>query len=286
MVVVPTEKLSAENSNLLNRFHQELVVGGFSQRTLTMYESYLRSFARFLGKPLQSATRNDVVAFMAKMKEKNVANSTVSLAHSALKHFYHTFLKNKILEDLKPPKRAKKLPTVLTKDEIRSLIKAAKPGRQRLIIEFMYSTGCRVSEVVKMKLADLNLSEHTASVRGGKGNKDRVIILSKEWVEHLKKSLHKRKVKSEYVFCKKNGKIFTADSVQRLVKKLSKKANINKDVTPHSLRHSFATHLLEAGENIRKIQSLLGHSSLSTTQIYTQVSTDELKKVKSPFDRL
>ena len=190
------------------------------------------------------------------------------------------------MDDIRSPKRAKKLPSVLTHKEVKDLIKAAGAKRDRLIVEFPYSSGCRVSECVKLKVNDLEFKERIATVRGGKGNKDRIIILSNEWLKHIKKYLKSKKIKSEFVFSKKNGKPISADTVQRIIKKSAEKAGIQKHVTPHTLRHSYATHLLEAGESIRKIQELLGHANLSTTQIYTSVSTEQLKKVQSPLDKL
>ena len=191
-----------------------------------------------------------------------------------------------VVDDIKNPKKGKKLPTVLTKEEVRALIKAGKVGRDRLIIEFLYSSGCRVSEAVSMKITDLNLKERLAKVRGGKGNKDRIIVLSQKWISSLKRYLKRRKIPSEYIFSKKNGKPISVDTIQRIIRDSTEKAGIPKKVTPHALRHSFATHLLDNGENIRKIQELLGHSNLNTTQIYTKVSVEGLKKVKSPLDNL
>ena len=191
-----------------------------------------------------------------------------------------------MFEDIKIPKKAKKLPVILTRDEVKALIGAAKLGRNRLIVEFLYSSGVRVSELTKLKIEDINLKEKIAKVVGGKGNKDRIIILSDKWVKKIKKYLDKRKIKNPWLFSKKNGKPLSVDTIQRIIKEAAQKAGIQKEVTPHKLRHSFATHLLEAGENIRKIQELLGHSSLNTTQIYTHVSVDQLKKVVSPLDKL
>lgn len=276
-----------ENKALMDKFRQELVITGYSPRTLEMYLLYVKGFLGFAKMPADKVEREDVVAYMAYMKQDRAAsNATLALVHSSLKFFFHTFLHKKIVDDIKVPKKAKKLPTVLTIDEIKELIKATKRGRNRLIVEFLYSSGVRVSEAVKIKVPNINLKEKIAMVRGGKGSKDRVIILSKNWAREIKKYLNRKKVKSEFVFSKKNGKPISVDTVQRIIREATKKAGINKRVTPHSLRHSFATHLLEAGENIRKIQELLGHSNLSTTQIYTQVSTEELKKVQSPLDRL
>jgi len=275
---------------VLNRFNQELLISGYSSKTLKMYSLYARQFLEATGKPVEAIERADIVGFMARKKQAlNVSNATLSLIHSALKFFFHSFLKLKIAEDIKVPKKAKKLPSVLSRDEVRALIKATKHGRNRLLVEFLYSSGVRVSEAAKIKLADLDLREKIARVRGGKGNKDRVIILSGEWIKELKTHLkHRtRKFDCEFVFSKKTLPTpISTDTIERIVRKAAKRAGIAKRVTPHTLRHSYATHLLEAGENIRKIQDLLGHSNLSTTQIYTHVSTNELKKVKSPFDSL
>jgi len=252
-----------------------------------MYGLYVKEFLCSIEKPPEEVGREDVITFLAKKKEVGgVSNTTLALVHSSLHHFFHKFLMKKIMEEITSPKKEKKLPTVLSKEEVKALILATKTKRNRLIMEFLYSAGVRVSECVKLKAEDLDLKQRIARIRGGKGNKDRIIILSKEWIKHLKKYLKYKKIKSDFVFSKKNGKQISVDTVQRIMRNVVKKAGINKHVTPHTLRHSFGTHLLEAGENIRNIQELLGHSNLSTTQIYTHVSTEKLKKVESPLDKL
>ncbi len=276
-----------ENTKFKQKLRQELVISGYSPMTIKMYLGYFSEFAKFAKKPADQAERDDIVAFLAEKKEKGkVSNATLALAHAALHFFYRNILHKKIVEDIKIAKKAKKLPTVLSKDEVRALIKATKPKRDRLIVEFLYSSGCRVSEVVKLQTENLNYKERIGAVKGGKGNKDRTIILSKEWVKRVKKYIDRKKVKTPFVFSKKNGKPLSTDTVQRIVKEAAEKAGIQKRVTPHSLRHSYATHLLEAGENIRNIQVLLGHAGLNTTQIYLKVSVESLKKVKSPLDGL
>lgn len=271
----------------LSRYKQELIVGGYSARTTKMYLFYLKEFLQSTNKPPEQIEREDIITFLAKKKEKNNAsNATLSLIHAALKFYFHNIAGKKIMDEIKTPRKAKKLPTVLTKQEVKALINAAKPKRNRLIVQFLYSTGARVSECTNLKINNLNLKEKTGQIRGGKGNKDRIIILSREWIKYLKKYLARKKVRSEFVFSKKNGKPLSADTIQRIIREAAEKAEIQKHITPHTLRHSYATHLLEAGENIRKIQELLGHSNLNTTQIYTQVSTQELKKVESPLDKL
>lgn len=277
----------AGNEKWRQKMRQELIISGYSTKTLKMYLCYFDEFARYVKKPLENADRDDIVGFLAEKKEHgNVSNATLALVHASLRFFFHGVMHNKIVEEVKIAKKAKKLPVVLSRDEVRGLIKATRPKRDRLIVEFLYSSGCRVSESVKLKTENLNFRERIASIQGGKGNKDRIIILSKDWLKHVKKYIEGKKVKSVFVFSKKNGKPLSSDTVQKIVKVAAKKAGIQRRVTPHTLRHSYATHLLEAGENIRKIQELLGHSDLSTTQIYTKVSMEELKKVQSPLDRL
>ncbi|MFH1588634.1 MAG: site-specific tyrosine recombinase/integron integrase [Candidatus Diapherotrites archaeon] len=271
----------------IDLYKAELSIAGYSQKTIKMYTLYLQKFLEFCKKPAEQCERADVVMFLSWEKEQNkVNNSTLALIHSSLKFYYHKLLKKKILEDIKPAKKGKSLPTVLTKEEIIALLKAVKPGRNRLMIKLLYASGLRVGELVKIKIENLNLKERMGKIEGGKGNKDRIIILSENWCKEIKKYIERKKIKTREVFSKKNGTPLSTDTIQRIMRNAAKKAGIQKHVTPHKLRHSYATHLLEAGENIRKIQELLGHSNLSTTQIYTHVSTKELKKVKSPLDNI
>lgn len=287
--MTPTEntpQLTPEQQNVLTRFKQELMVTGYSPRTIKMYLVYVQKFLSHTQKLPSQVEKHDIVGFLAVAREKNISNATLALMHAALKFFFEQHLRLRIIDEVKIPKKAKKLPTVLTMPEIKLIFTNTKPGRNRLLLQFIYSTGCRVSEAVKLQLQDVEFENGSATVRGGKGNKDRVVILSQKWVGEIKKYLKRKKVQSEFLFSKKNGKPISTDTVERIIRHAAKRANILKRVTPHVLRHSFATHLLESGENIRKIQVLLGHTNLSTTSIYTHVSKEELKKVQSPLDRL
>jgi integrase/recombinase XerD len=207
---------------------------------------------------------------------------------SAIKHFYSEFLRTPIELNIKLPKKSKKIPITLTPKEIKDLINATENVRNKLIIEFIFSTGVRISECVFMKINDLDFNEHTGKVVSGKGNKDRIIILSKIWVENYKCYLNERekRIKSEYLFCNLEGAPLSVDTIQKFLKISAKKAGINKPVSPHKLRHSFATSLLENDVNIRYIQQLLGHANLNTTQIYTKVNTNKLKEIKNPLDNM
>lgn len=272
--------------NIFIQIKQELIVEGYSLKTIKMYLIYIKDFFHFTKKEIKDLTKNDIISFLAYKKEEGCNNATLSLIHASLKYL---FKKNKILfllEEIKIPKKSKTLPKVLTRDEIKIIFNNTRFGRNRLMLQFMYGSGCRVSEVTKIKVDDLNLKEKTAMIKGGKGDKDRIIILSKEWIHGIKKYLNKKKIKSEFVFSKKNGKPLTTDTIQRIVREASKRAGLTKHITPHCFRHSYATHLLETGTNIRYIQTLLGHSNLNTTQIYTNVANQQLKKVQSPLDKL
>jgi integrase/recombinase XerD len=282
----PSFETNSEFETNLKEFKQNLLITGYSEKTHKMYLIYCREMLYFIKKPINEITSKDLVSYLAEKKESGCANSTLSLIHAMMNYFFKIHLKLNIVEDIKTPKKNKSLPKVMTKEEIKLLFNSTKFGRNRLMLQFMYGSGARVSEVTKLKVEDINLKERTAMIRGGKGGKDRMIILSKDWIMDLKKYLKRKKINSEYVFSKKNGKKISTDTIQRIVRNSAKKAGIQKHVTPHSLRHSYATHLLEAGTNIRYIQSLLGHTNLNTTQIYTNVANEQLKKVVSPLDKL
>lgn len=284
--IVPIKKENQEFELVLKELKQKLIIEGYSTRTIKMYTIYNHEILYHINKPIDSITSKDMIGYLAEKKERGCENNTLALVHAAAEYLFKKQLKKNILEEIKIPKKSKSLPKILSREEIRELFKATKFGRNRLMLQFMYGSGCRVSEVVKLKVSDINFKEKTAIIRGGKGNKDRMIILSKDWLKDLKRYLEKKKIKTDQVFSKKNGKNISTDTVQRIVKMAALKAQIQKHVTPHCLRHSYATHLLETGTNIRYIQSLLGHSNLNTTQIYTNVANEQLKKVESPLDKL
>ena len=238
----------------LDKFRQELIISGYSPRTLKMYLMYVKSLLGAIQKTPQEITRDDLVGFLANKKEHGTSNATLALIHAAMKFFFKKCYKSNVVDEIQIPKKSRHLPTVLTKQEMKELLKATKKGRNRLLLQFVYSSGVRVGESVEMLLENVNFKERIAKVKSGKGDKDRIIILSKNWCKLARKYVEKRKIKSQYLFSKKNGKPISSDTVQRMVRRAAKKAGIVKRVTPHVLRHSFATHLLEAGENIRKGQ--------------------------------
>ncbi|NCN98932.1 integrase [Candidatus Pacearchaeota archaeon CG10_big_fil_rev_8_21_14_0_10_35_219] len=265
----------------LQKLQTELKLRGFSPLTVRNYSFFVDKFLKHADKSSPELTEADVKNYLSTLFEDKSKN-TIMLAAASIKFFFQEILK-KDMSNVKIPKKDKYLPDVLTKDEVRLLIENAETKKSKLIISVLYSSGLRVSEVVGLRPEDIDFNENVGKVRKGKGNKDRTftisIKLSKQIQDYLKKH-----DENKYLFSK--DKPLTTRNIQKIIKNLKEKTGINKRVTPHTLRHSFATHLLESGTDIRMIQTLLGHSSLNTTQIYTHISTEQIKKVKNPFDGL
>ncbi|MBI5148368.1 tyrosine-type recombinase/integrase [Candidatus Pacearchaeota archaeon] len=266
----------------LEKLKTEMKLRGFSDKTISSYLFFNEKFLQFINKKPEEITTDDVKRYLAELIDKK-SRSTVSLAISAIKFFYEAILK-KNFEELKIPKLEKKLPIVLTKQEIKHLIEASETKKSSLLLSVLYATGLRVSELTNLKKEDLNLQEKIGWVRSGKGKKDRLFILPEKLIQELQDYVSN--LQSEFLFPGRENDRMTSRNIQKIINKTAERAGIKKKVTPHTLRHSFGTHLLENGVDIRKIQELLGHSNLSTTQIYTHLSTDELKKIRSPLDTI
>ena len=279
-------QITLKGEKMLDKLETELKIRGFSKRTVDTYLYHNKKFLEFIKKQPKDATQDDAKNFLAHLlSELKYRPSSVNLALSSMKFFYNEIVKNAAFNGLKSQKSEKKLPTVLTKDEIKKMLNVIENPKHKLLVEFMYSSGLRVSECVNLKLDDLDLGEKIGKIMHGKGNKERYIILSDNLIRDLQNYISKRKDASLYIFSI-HGRPITTRQAQKIVKESAIKAGIKKRVFCHALRSSFATHLLEAGTDIRVIQELLGHADLSTTQIYTKVSTQQLKKVKSPLDSL
>ncbi|GFO97396.1 integrase/recombinase xerd, integrase/recombinase XerD [groundwater metagenome] len=270
----------------LKKLSTDLKLRGFSPQTVKMYLFYSQKMLEYIEKQPEDITEDDIRDFLAyKFSDDSLSNASIALIKAALKFFYTETLGKK-LSYIRTPKRSNGLPVVLSRNEIKNLIDKTENIKHRLLIELLYSTGLRLSECVNLKYSDIDLSEGIGWVRSGKGSKDRIFIISKLFKKDLQDYIEttKSEVKG-YIFLV-NGKKMSARGIQNAVKVSAKRAGLYKDVHVHTLRHSFATHLLENGVDIRKIQKLLGHSNLQTTQIYTQVSSEEIKKIKSPLDML
>jgi integrase/recombinase XerD len=259
----------------------ELKLRRKSDKTVKNYLFFNQKFLDFIKKPAEFIDANDIKSYIATLDKKSTA--TVALAMASLRFFYEKILKKELFSEIESPRKEKRLPTILSKDEVKQLIENADTQKSKLMISFLYSTGLRVSELVNLKFNDMNFDEKIGYVRQGKGKKDRAFILSERLIEQMKEFRQKH---SNYQYLFSDTEPLTTRNIQKIISHTAKKSGMSKKITPHTLRHSFATHLLEAGTDIRYIQVLLGHENLNTTQIYTHVSTEELKKIKSPLDNL
>lgn len=269
----------------LQKLEVELKIAKNSNHTLKNYIKANENFFEFTKKQPEEITEDDVKKYIAETLN-NSSSSSIIVFLSAIKFAYSLILNNDITYKIKRPKREKYLPTVLTKGEIKRLIEIFDTSKSRLMVSLIYACGLRVSELTNLKIDHLEFEEKIGHVKQGKGKKDRIFNIPEFLIEDLKEHSEKQKEKSEiYLFTGPKGKL-TERNLQKIVSLGAKKAEIKKKVHPHTLRHSFATHLLENGTDIRYIQALLGHSSISTTEIYAHVSTEQIKKIKSPIDNL
>jgi len=215
---------------------------------------------------------------------QNVGINTSRLQYAAISFFFREVLKKPFsFEQVPIKKKEKQLPKVISKEKIKQMIDLTENLKHKLIIKLFYSSGLRLQELINLKRKDIDFERGILNVKKGKGNKDRVTLISEGLKLDLLKYYSNNVFKTERVFEGRNG-TYTKKSVQKVLDSAGRKVGIK--VTPHMLRHSFATHLLEAGTDIRHIQKLLGHSDLKTTEIYTHVWTKDLSKIRSPLDNL
>ncbi|MFA5764437.1 MAG: site-specific tyrosine recombinase/integron integrase [archaeon] len=269
----------------LKKLEVELKISKNSEYTLRNYVNFNKKFLEYINKNPENIDEDDIKLYLSEILN-NASSSTIIIFLSALKYAFSNILKKDITANIKRPKKEKRIPSVLTKEEVRKLINSIVARKSKLMVSLMYACGFRVSELVNLKIKDLNFEEKSGKVTQGKGKKDRIVNLPEFLLEELKEQVEsQKKLNKEYLFTGPNGKL-SSRNLQKIIQKAAKRAEINKEVHCHTLRHSFATHLLENGTDIRKIQELLGHSDLSTTQIYTHISREELKKIKSPIEEV
>ncbi len=274
-----------KKEDFLQKLQTELKISKNSNYTIRNYFRANQELLNFLNKTLEEITIDDVKSYMAE-KLTDKSSSTIIVFLSAIRYAFSTILQKDITINIKRPKRDRKFPAVLTKEEIKRLFNSIPTKKSKLMISMIYACGFRVSELINLKINELNFEEMIGYVRQAKGRKDRIFNIPVFLLKSLKKQAKKQTENNQkYLFSGPKEKL-TDRNLQKIIRNSAKKANIQKKVSPHTLRHSFATHLLENGTDIRKIQELLGHADLSTTQIYTHISTEELKKIKSPIDNL
>ncbi len=257
----------------------------YADSTVKTYVTFFEIFINYYkDKELQEIGEADIRKFLQHLIQKNYSNSYVNQAINAIKFYYEIVLNmpNRFYE-IERPRKTSKLPVVISKEEILAIIENTNNIKHRCIVELLYGSGLRRSELLNLKLEDVDSKRMLIHIKDSKGSKDRQTILSQTALKDLR--LYFKEYRPHvYLFEGKNTRKYSAESVLKIVKTAAEKAKIRVRVTPHVLRHSFATHLLESGTDLRQIQVLLGHGSTKTTEIYTHVATNTFETIKNPLD--
>ncbi len=274
---------------IINQTLSELRLRNFSPQTIKAYLYGLKDFLKFL--ELKYSINNydfsrpniaDIKEFLLIKHDRNLAPQTINLFLQSIKFFYREVIKTNYPIDISFAKRSRKLPTVLSRREISTILHAVKNPKHRLMLALAYGSGLRVSEVVKLKTENIDFERGIIFVHKAKGDRDRMTLLPEKITTDLKRFLFRRN-KDLYVFESNRGGKLTTRTAQKIFEEAIKRADVQKTATFHSLRHSFATHLLENGTDIRYVQELLGHSNIRTTQMYTRVMATKIMSIKSPL---
>ncbi len=285
---IPNVALNASSKDAISRLHEKLVLKGYSVATLNTYKTYFTRFVCFYNsRDLMSIQKEEIEAFLYKMIIKeNLSDSAQNQFINAIKFYYET-VKGQPREyyDLQRPKKSKTLPNVLSKEDIKKLISQPKNIKHKAILSLIYSAGLRISELINIRIEDIRSKEGYIFVKAAKGKKDRRTLLSSKLTELLR--LYYMEYKPSYwLFEGQSGGQYSITSIRKIFRRAIKTANINPWATPHTLRHSFATHLLQSGVSLRHIQKLLGHSSSKTTEVYTHILNVNNKNIQNPLDNM
>lgn len=268
---------------LLGKIEDELKLRNYSPRTIESYLSCLADYFQHIKNVKRDPDVTLVKKYLLEKQARGQAPQTINLHLNAIKYFYREIFKSRSPIDLKFAKTSKKLPIILSRSEIEKIINSIENRKHKLLISLSYGAGLRVSEAINLKIRDVNLDELTIHLKAAKGNKDRITIFPEKLKADLSE-LMALQHGNEYVFESERGGKLTSRTAQLVFEKALKRARIEKDATFHSLRHSFATHLLENGVDVRYVQELLGHQNIRTTQLYTKVTNPNLKRIKSPLE--
>lgn len=259
----------------------------YSERTAKTYLYCVNKFLDWSGKELGKVSKRDVRGFLEHLSERGLSGNSMNTYHMAIRFLFEEVLDKRIWIDIKYSKVPERLPIVLTKEEVKSLFEAIENPKHKLMIELMYSAGLRVSELLNLRAGDLEINKGYGYVRSGKGGKDRLFILSDKLKERIKELIYNNGLSGDsFLFESNRNKKYDIRSVQEIIKKACRETGIRKKVHPHTLRHSFATHLIENGCSVSEVQGLLGHKSPETTMVYLHTATKSMINIRSPIDDL
>lgn len=281
------ENLIIDSPLYLYDLQKELTIRKYSSSSIKVYVYHNRKFLTFIGKPPEKVNNYDIKEYLFNLVNKEKAGaSIISITINALKFYYGKVLGKKFIYDIKSPKKDKKLPVVLSQQEVQRLLSKITNLKHLAIIMLIYSAGLRVSEASNIKLKDIDIDRKLIHIKDAKGRKDRTTLLSDSFLGIYNKYLNSYNPKDWLFEGQEPNSHIAIRTIQKIFERAKNDANIIKDVGIHCLRHSFATHLLENGTDIRYIQSLLGHKSPNTTMIYTHVSKLKVSNIQSPLDMI
>ena len=260
----------------------EMKIRGYSRRTIDGYCYVNGKFLDFAKKSPRDVNKQDVENYLVYLYDKNKSSATRHLVCAALKFYYENVLKRKF--SLKYPKKSNRLPAVLGKDEIIKMIELTKNPKHKLLLMLMYDSGLRMGEAIKIKIEDFDINSKTLHVKNGKGGRDRIVNLSEKFITDFVNYTGNKKIGFLFESAQRIGNPISGRTAQMIVKNVLRKAGISKNAHCHTLRTSYATHLIENGIDISYVQKLLGHSSVSTTQAYLRLSSNSIRQIKSPLD--
>lgn len=271
-----------EFDHYLQRFEEELRMRAYSPKTLKTYLWCVEEYLKYDPLGVRRCNSEKIRSFLLFKQEKGAGSSQRNLYLSSIKYFYQNVIRSRIKIKIPYAKRPKRSPKVLSREQILAVLSTYENYKHKLLIALAYGAGLRVSEVTNLRVKDLNFMGNLVHVRQSKGAKDRFTILPQKLRDSLRRYVQNKEW-HQYVFESKVGGKMHTRTLQKVFQNGLRKAKIQEEATFHSLRHSFATHLLENGTDIRFIQKLLGHSSLSTTQIYTHITSKVIGQINSPL---
>ena len=285
---IPVKQLNLKSHRILEAFEAKIILKGYSSSTLKNYRLNIINFLSYFEEhDIEMLTRAEIESYVYKLKVKyRISDSKQNGVINSIKFLYEKiFEKPRTYYNIQRPKRSKDLPNVLSEKEVLRLINTPLNIKHKAILYTIYSGGLRISELINLRIEDIRTDEGFIFIKSAKGKKDRVTLLAKNLELILEKYMSKYRP-SYWLFEGSEGGRYSLSSVQKLFRRAVKEANINPWATPHTLRHSFATHLLQGGVNLRYLQSLLGHSSSKTTEIYTHVMKVDQALIKNPLDKI
>ena len=263
----------------------------YSDNTINGYINHINKYLEYTKKKninYKNITKDEIIDYLKYLDNQKLSNRSIGNILSSIRNYYDYMLDNKVIsfnifKTISNPKMEKKLPNFLSYEDMRKIFDSIKTEnildyRNKLIIELLYATGIRVSELVNLKVTDINKNERSIRIFG-KGRKERIVYYGEYADIALNDYLDIRNSNNEYLILNKDGNKITARGIEKIIDKIVSDASINNNVSPHTFRHTFATHLLNNGADIKSVQELLGHNSLNTTEVYTHITSDYLKEI-------